>query len=258
MQVTIWNEFVHEQNDETIRAVYPDGIHGALADELRNSAAAEQSGEKWRIVTTTLQEPDNGVPDSLLDETDVLIWWAHAAHDDVADETAGRVQRAVLNGMGLIALHSAHYSKPFRLLMGTSCGLSWREDGLHERLWVVDPTHPIAEGIESSFVVPETEMYGEFFDVPTPDELVFISWYPGGEVFRSGMVWKRGRGRIFYFSPGHETYPIYHQPEVVRVIANACRYVHAGSLPHVTGIGDAPMAEVSPEARRSGESGATG
>lgn len=240
MKITIWNEFRHEKLSEEIATIYPDGIHGALAGHLGKN-------EDFEIHTATLDEPEHGLPQSIVDNTDVLIWWGHMAHEEVAEEVVDRVHAAVLGGMGFIALHSTHFAKPFRRLMGTSCGLIWREDGKHERLWVADPTHPIAAGIDRYFEVPQTEMYGEFFDVPTPDELVFIGWFAGGEVMRSGMVWKRGAGKVFYFRPGHETYPIYHQNEVVRVIENACRYVGKSETAVVTGIGDAPHVTVSPE-----------
>ena len=243
MNITVWNEYRHELKDEAVRKVYPDGIHQALADHL-----ATHDG--FEVRTATLDEPEHGLSQSVLDSTDVLLWWGHMAHNDVGDEVAERVQSAVQRGMGLIALHSAHFSKPLKRLLGTTCGLSWREDEMHERVWVVDPTHPVAAGIDRYFEIPHTEMYGEFFDVPTPDELVFISWFAGGEVFRSGMVWKRGRGRIFYFRPGHETFPIYYQKEVLRVIVNACRYLAPRETATVTGIGSAPQAKVSPEANR--------
>jgi len=248
MRVTVWNEFRHEQENEEVRAIYPDGIHRHLAAELARDT-------DWQVRTATLDQPENGLPQSVIDDTDVLLWWGHRAHDAVSDETVERVHNAVLGGMGFMALHSAHYSRPLKQLLGTGCGLSWREDARHERLWVVDPTHPIAAGIDGYFEIPQTEMYGEYFDVPTPDELVFISWFAGGEVFRSGMLWKRGRGKIFYFRPGHETYPIYHQPEVLTVIRNACRYLHADELPNVTGIGNAPHITVSPEDKRKDGAG---
>lgn len=169
--------------------------------------------------------PENGLPQQLLDETDVLIWWAHLAHNQVSDEVARRVQRRVLDGMGFVALHSAHASKPFSLLLGTrSPVLRWRENDEQQRVWCVSPGHPIAAGLGESFVIPKDETYGEYFEIPTPDELVFISWFSGGNVFRSGCCWKRGAGKIFYFQGGHETYPIYYQPEVKRVIQNAVRW----------------------------------
>jgi trehalose utilization protein len=146
------------------------------------------------------------------------------AHRDVPDELVDRVQARVLEGMGLIVLHSGHFSKIFKRMMGTNCSLIWREIGEKERVWVTSPGHPIVEGLGPYFEVPHTEMYGEFFDIPQPDELVFISWYPGGEVFRSGCAYYRGRGKVFYFSPGHETFPIYYQPEIRQVLANAVRW----------------------------------
>lgn len=244
MKITVWNEFRHEVTDEDVRSVYPDGIHQALATHLRTV-------EGFEVTTATLDEPQHGLTQAVINDTDVLVWWGHMAHSEVRDEVVDRVQEAVLAGMGFIALHSAHYSKPLKRLLGTSCGLSWREDGLHERLWVTDPTHPIAAGIDQYFEIPRTEMYGEYFDIPAPDELVFVSWFAGGEIMRSGCVWKRGRGKIFYFRPGHETYPVYYQEEVLRVIENACRYVQRTDTAIVTGIGSAPNVVDSPENVRS-------
>ena len=127
-------------------------------------------------------------------------------------------------GMGLIVLHSGHFSKPFKRLMGTDCSLRWREANDKERIWVVNPGHPIAQGLPDYFELPAEEMYGEYFGVPQPDDLVFVSWFTGGEVFRSGACWHRGMGKIFYFRPGHETYPSYHNPLVHRVLANSIRW----------------------------------
>ena len=220
INVTIWNEFIHETGADDasryIRSIYPKGIHGALKDHLK---APDLS-----IKAVTLQDPDQGLPDKLLNKTDVLLWWGHCGHDKVSDELARKVQYRVLEGMGLIVLHSGHYSKPFRLLMGTSCSLRWRECGEKERVWAVDPSHPIAHGLPDSFVVPHTEMYGEPFGLPNDGHVVFASWYEGGNLFRSGVAFQRGAGKVFYFSPGHETFPIYHQPEVVKVIGNAIRW----------------------------------
>jgi trehalose utilization protein len=184
----------------------------------------ELLGERVSVRTAVLQEPEHGLPEDVLRETDVLTWWGHTAHEEVDDAVVSRVQDAVLAGIGLIVLHSAHYSKIFRRLMGTSCVLRWREAGEREVVWTVNRGHPIVEGVPEVFIVPQQEMYGEFFDIPQPDELVFISSFAGGEVFRSGCCFVRGAGRIFYFSPGHETYPIYYQPEIRRVIANAVRW----------------------------------
>ena len=217
IRVTVWNEFRHEQSNEQIAKLYPDGIHGAIAKSLN-----EQPGITAR--TATLDEPEHGLTEAVLAETDVLTWWAHVAHGDVQDEIVDRVHARVLEGMGLIVLHSGHYSKIFRKLMGQTCNLKWREIGEKERLWVIDHAHPIARGLGEYVELPKTEMYGEPFDIPQPDEQVFISWFEGGEIFRSGSCYHRGRGRIFYFRPGHETYPIFYNEEVLKVIANAVRW----------------------------------
>jgi trehalose utilization protein len=216
IRVTVWNEYRHELSDEVVRAIYPAGIHATIADALRT--------DDIDVRTATLDEPEHGLTVTALAATDVLVWWGHMAHDEVADEIVDRVQARVLGGMGLVVLHSGHFSKIFRRLMGTSCDLKWREANERERIWVVDPGHPIAAGLGESFVIDHEEMYGEHFDVPAPDRLVLVSWFEGGEVFRSGCCYQRGRGRIFYFRPGHETYPTYHQPDVQRVIANAARW----------------------------------
>jgi trehalose utilization protein len=217
IRVTVWNEFRQEHTDPPVQAIYPDGIHAAIAAGLR-----EHDG--FQVRTAMLDEPDQGLSDAVLAETDVLTWWGHVAHPEVSDEVVDRVQARVLDGMGLIVLHAGHFSKIFKRLMGTSCDLKWREDGRRERLWVLDPSHPIAEGVGESFVLAEEEMYGEHFDIPPPDELVFVSWFEGGEVFRSGCTYRRGRGRVFYFRPGHETHPTYYDANVRRVIANAARW----------------------------------
>ena len=212
-RVTVWNEHRQEESDPVVREVYPDGIHGAVADGLRAAG--------FDVETATLDQPEHGLTDEVLAATDVLTWWGHVAHDEVSDDVVERVHRRVLDGMGLIVLHSGHFSKIFQRLMGTTCNLTWREAGERERLWVVDRSHPIAEGLGESFVIEHEEMYGEPFDIPAPDRLILIGWFEGGEVFRSGCCYQRGRGRIFYFQPGHETHPTYFQPDVRRVIANA-------------------------------------
>jgi trehalose utilization protein len=217
IRVTVWNEYRHEKKSPEIAAVYPDGIHGAIAGFLSARDGVEAG-------TATLDEPEHGLTEEVLNKTDVLIWWGHMAHGEVQDEVVDRVQQRILNGMGLIVLHSGHFSKIFKRMMGTNCSLTWREIGERNRLWVTSPGHPIVEGLGPYFEIPHTEMYGEFFDIPQPDELVFISWFQGGEVFRSGCCWYRGRGKIFYFQPGHETFPIYHQMEVQQVLANAVRW----------------------------------
>jgi len=216
-RVTVWNEFRHEKKNEAVAAIYPDGMHAAIAAYL------ESTGE-FETRTATLDEPDHGLGGDVLAATDVLLWWGHMAHGEVRDDIADQVVARVLDGMGLIVLHSGHFSKPFRKLMGTSCNLKWREVGERERLWVVEPAHPIVRGIGEYLELEHAEMYGERFDIPAPETLVFVSWFQGGEVFRSGCCYHRGKGSIFYFRPGHESYPIYHHQGVLKVIANACRW----------------------------------
>jgi len=218
IRVTVWNEFLHEKTKPEIAKVYPEGIHGAIAKHLRSRSGFE-------VRTATLDEPEHGLTDEVLKGTDVLVWWGHAAHEKVSDAVVDKVcNRIVSEGMGFIALHSAHYSKVFKRLMGTTCFLKWREAGEKERLWVVAPGHPIAGGISDCFELEHEEMYGEHFDIPSPDELVFIGWFKGGEVFRSGCCFHRGLGKIFYFQPGHETYPTYYNQNVLKVIENAVRW----------------------------------
>ncbi len=218
ISVTVWNEFRHERAAGHLAGeVYPDGMHAVIAAYLGKQP-------DMRVRTATLDEPEHGLTDEVLADTDVLTWWAHAAHDEVSDAVVDKIQKRILEGMGLIVLHSGHFSKIFKRMMGTSCDLKWRESGEKERLWVIDPSHPIAEGIGEYFELPKTEMYGERFDIPQPDELVFTSWFAGGEVFRSGCCWHRSRGKIFYFRPGHETYPIYFDANVMKVIENAVRW----------------------------------
>jgi len=227
ISVTVWNEFRHEKQSEQIGKLYPEGIHGAIAKYLR-----QQPGLQVR--TATLDEPDHGLSDDVIASTDVLIWWGHMAHGDVRDDIVAKVKARVLSGMGLICLHSAHFSKIFRSLMGTTCDLKWREANEREHIWVIEPGHPIAAGLPQYFVVPQCEMYGERFDIPAPDTLVFISWFQGGEVFRSGCCFHRGNGKIFYFRPGHETLPIYYQPEILKVLDNAVRWAAPSGGPSHT------------------------
>ncbi len=222
IRMTVWGENVHDRTSEAVKQVYPNGMHETIAAGIGGLLGSDAT-----VRTATLDQPNHGLSDEVLETTDVLTWWGHTAHDKVDDEIVAKVKERVLGGMGLLVLHSGHYSKIFRALMGTSCALRWREDGEREVVWTVNPAHPIAVGVPPVFTIPQQEMYGEYFNIPQPDELVFISSYDGGEVFRSGCCFTRGLGRIFYFSPGHETYPVYHQPEVQRVIANgvlwACR-----------------------------------
>lgn len=228
-RVTVWNEYVHEREVESVRRIYPNGMHGPIVDGLRR-----ELGEDVSVRVATLNEPEHGLTAQALAETDVLTWWGHAAHEDVADEVVDRVHARVLEGMGLVVLHSGHYSKIFRKLMGTSCSLRWRSDpgGEQEVIWTVNPGHPIAAGVPQPIVIPHQEMYGEFFDIPPPDELVFISSFAGGEVFRSGCCWIRGAGRVAYFGPADQEFPVYHQPEIQRVIANCVRWCGRAGEPN--------------------------
>lgn len=225
IHVTVWNEYRHERHDVRIANVYPQGIHRAIADFLEQDV-------RFEVSTAVLDEPEHGLTDEVLAATDVLIWWGHVAHREVQDDIVEKVRQRVLDGMGIIVLHSGHASKIFQSLLGTNTSLlKWRDDGEKERLWVMDPSHPIVSGLEEYIEIPQEEMYGERFEIPTPDELVFISWFEGGEVFRSGCCYKRGRGKLFYFRPGHEAYPTYYQPEVQQVIINAVAW--AAPIPGV-------------------------
>lgn len=253
--VTVWGENVHEIKNAAVASVYPNGMHHVIAEGLREAADFE-------VRTATLQEPEHGLSETALEQTDVLTWWGHCAHGEVGDKIVERVQKRVLEGMGLIVLHSGHYAKIFKRLMGTSCSLTWREAGEKERLWICNPGHPIAQGLERFFEIPNSEMYGEPFGIPTPDEQVFISWFAGGEVFRSGCTWKRGNGKIFYFSPGHETYPIYGDPAVKLVLKNACRWAAPEGSRWIDTCPNVPIEKAAepiqqrgPQLHRAGEAG---
>jgi trehalose utilization protein len=216
INVTVWNENRHEQKNPKVREVYPEGIHGAIASFLDEAS--------YNVKTATLDEGDHGLTKEVLEGTDVLVWWGHIAHEEVKDEVVERVKQRVLDGMGLIVLHSGHFSKIFKNLMGTSCDLKWREADEKERIWIVDPSHPITAGLGEYFELEKEEMYGEHFDIPAPDQLVMVSWFEGGEVFRSGCTYQRGNGKVFYFRPGHETYPTYYNENVQKVIVNAVKW----------------------------------
>ncbi|MCC5974523.1 MAG: ThuA domain-containing protein [Rubellimicrobium sp.] len=257
IRTVVWGENVHEQKNKIVAQIYPQGMHQCIADALNTDPAISAT-------CATLQEPVHGLPAARLAETDVLIWWGHAAHGDVKDEVVERVVQAVWSGMGLIVLHSGHFSKPFKRLMGTSCNLTWREAGERERLWLTSRNHPIAAGLPAHFELENEEMYGEPFGVPDPLETVFVSWFQGGEVFRSGLTYKRGAGSIFYFRPGHETYPTYHDANVQKVIANAVKWAHnpqprienvtlAPNVPVETAL--EPIEQRGPRLHQAGEEG---
>jgi len=250
IRVTIWGENFHEQSDrdrDGMAQRYPAGMHGAIAAGL-----SELLADGVTVRTATQDQPEHGLTDDVLAETDVLTWWGHAKHAEVDDAVVDKVHQRVLGGMGLLALHSAHFSKIFTRLMGTTCSLAWRNSADTELVWNVDPAHPIAAGVPHPIVIDQQEMYGEFFDIPAPDELVFLSTFSGGEVFRSGCCWRRGKGRVFYFSPGDQEYPVYHHPDIKRVLANAVQWARPDP-----GADFAPPAVVSEPSPRFG-AGATG
>jgi trehalose utilization protein len=218
LNLLVWNENIHEPRDEKVRRIYPDGMHSVIADALRRRV------QGCEVRTATLADPEHGLTEAALADTDVLLWWGHEAHDAVDDAVVERVKSHVLGGMGLVVLHSGHWSKIFTSLLGTTATLRWRSSADRELVWTATPSHPIADGVPNPIVIEEQEMYGEPFDIPNPDETIFISSFSGGEVFRSGVTFTRGRGRIFYFSPGDQEYPVYHHPDIQRVIANGVEW----------------------------------
>jgi trehalose utilization protein len=233
IRTLIWHEHRHENKNKLVASLYPQGMDGALKRAF--------DGDKEFVVSQARLDDDaeHGLSQKRLDETDVLLWWGHVAHGEVKDEIVERVAKRVWEGMGLIVLHSGHFSKIFKRLMGTPCALKWREAGENERVWILNRNHPIAEGLPEQIFIEHEEMYGEPFSIPEPMETVMISWFEGGEVFRSGVTYQRGAGKIFYFRPGHEAYPTYKNPEVLRVIRNATRWAYNGTAKW-KGIHDAP------------------
>lgn len=235
IRVTIWNEFRHEKTSQQVAEIYPHGIHAAIADAL---APCKD------IVTTlaALDDPEQGLPDSLLENTDVLIWWGHMAHEEVNDALVEKIRQRVYAGkMGFMPVHSGHHSKPFKAILGTTGNLSWGADQ-KEIIWNLCPSHPIAAGIPDHFQLDIEEMYGEPFYIPTPDELVFGGWFEHGNMMRSGCTWRRGMGKIFYFQPGHEACPSFHNPYVQRILQNGVHWVAPAEIgyevpngcPHIT------------------------
>jgi trehalose utilization protein len=233
LRITIWNEYRHEKANPKVAEIYPRGMHAAIAEALN-------SREGLQAVTATLDEAEHGLSEERLRQTDVLTWWGHLHHDEVSDALVDRVQQRVLAGMGLVVLHSGHFSKIFKRLMGTTCDLKWREGDDREILWVTRPGHPIIRGVGDHFILPREEMYGEFFDIPEPQETILISHFTGGEVFRSLCTWTRGAGKIVYFRPGHETLPTYHDATVQRIIENACRWAAPAKESHPHDFGHRP------------------
>ncbi|MFA6567455.1 MAG: ThuA domain-containing protein [Victivallales bacterium] len=223
IRVTIWNEFRHENlsrnhqyyHQETVD-LYPKGFHQAIADGIR--------ADDLDIRCAWLDQPEQGLGEEVVNNTDVMLWWGHMADEEVRDEIVKRVHSRVLDGMGLIVLHSGANSKIFGCLMGSSCTYRWRDIAERERFWNIAPSHPIAQGVGEHFELQNSEMYGEPFDIPDDGKVIFMSWFEGGDVFRSGVAFERGNGKIFYFSPGHETYPVFYDKNVLKIIGNAVRW----------------------------------
>jgi len=239
IKVTVWNEYLHEVQNEEIGKLFPKGIHGCIAEFLNKAG--------MHTHTATLREPEHGLTDEVLNETDVLIWWGHIAHGEVDDKVVEKIYERIMNGMGLIVLHSAHACKIFRKICGTDTGtIKWREDGEKEILWVVDPSHPIVDGLPEKIIIPQEEMYGEYFGIPSPDELVFISWFEGGEVFRSGICYHREKGKIFYFRPGHESFNVFEMPEIQQVIINAVKWAAPINFPELSHGNTEPLVKFTP------------
>ena len=216
IRVTVWNENLHERTIPEIKAVYPDGIHGEIASIFKDDKNIE-------VKCVTMDMENQGLSRELLENTDVLIWWSHALNDEVTDENAAMVSEFIMRGMGFVALHSAHMCKVLRRILGTTMTLKWRDND-SERIYVTAPSHPIASGIPEYFDLPHEEMYGEYFDIPKPDDVIFTGWFKGGCVFRSGVTFSRGSGKIFYFQPGHEEFPIYRNPIIRKIIKNAVNW----------------------------------
>ncbi|MBO4413657.1 MAG: ThuA domain-containing protein [Clostridia bacterium] len=216
IRATVWNEFRHEKTDEAIKKIYPDGLHAEIGRAL--TAAGEID-----VTLASLDDPEQGLPDEVLGNTDVLLWWGHMFHGQVDDELVAKIKRRVLEGMGLVVLHSGHHSKVFRSVVSGTGNLLWG-NCIKEVVWNIAPTHPIAAGVPSHFVLDKEEVYAEPFGIPKPDELIFASWFENGCVFRSGCLWNRGHGKVFYFQPGHEEVPTFFNENVRKIIVNAVRY----------------------------------
>lgn len=214
LKVTIWNEFRHEKTDMKVKELYPDGIHATIGGFLSEC-------ENISVRLAALDDEFQGLPDDVLNDTDVLIWWGHAYHNEVSDDLVKKVRARIYTGkLGLLVLHSGHHSKVFKETVGTNGNLQWGRNQ-KEIVWNMMPSHPIAAGIPDHFIIESEEMYGEPFFVSSPDALVFGSWFEDGNIFRSGMCFTRGAGKIFYFQPGHETCKSFYNPHVKRIIQNA-------------------------------------
>ena len=224
INVTIWNEFRHERTKEDVREIYPDGLHACIKSFVEC--------DDIKVTLAALDDPDCGLPDDILNNTDVLIWWGHMAHKEVPDELVEKVRQRVYAGMGFMPLHSGHHSKPFKAILGTTGDLTW---GRNQKaiVWNVAPTHPITAGIPAHFELEE-EMYGEPFYIPKPDDLLFTTWFADGNIFRGGCTYTRGLGKIFYFHPGHETCRSFYNEHVRKIIVNGIRWCAPASVDKAT------------------------
>ena len=218
IRVLVWCEHHQDQFQDNVKETYPEFMHNAIANFLREDKNLD-------VKTATLYDDENcGITDEVLANTDVIIWWGHVRHRDVPDEIAAKVQKFVLNGGGFVPLHSAHFCKPFIRLMGTTCGLGVDGFGKHT-INCVRPGHPITKSVPELFELPVEERFVEFYDVPQPDELIYVTGYETGRIFRSGCAYYRGRGKVFYFQPGHETNPTYRDKNIQTIIKNAVYWV---------------------------------
>jgi trehalose utilization protein len=258
MRVTVWGEgfldlatlgdepapLNYTNYAEEARRIYPEEVHQTIARGLHDCLGASAL-----VRASTLEDSEHGLGQALLESTDVLVWWSHVKEHLLPAETVERVwKRVVGDGMGIVVLHSGAQSRVFRRLMGTSCRTGgWRQADDWEAVWTVSPGHPITRGLPPVFVIPSEEVWCEHFDIPRPDELVFVSAFRGGEIFRSGCCYERGKGRIFYFRPGHESHPTYHLPQVQRVLANGVEWASSSTPDDTGGPGPSPLPGVDPD-----------
>jgi trehalose utilization protein len=233
IRVTVWSEGIDPNLEPKAVALYPNDINTYIASFLEGS-------HEFEVKVRSLSQPENGLSQEIIDNTDVLIWWSHLYDDEVDDNVVERVVNAVLNGMGFLILHASMGSKPAKRLLGESSNVGkYREIGEKERVWVVNRSHPVVEGMEKEyFEILKSEMYGEPYGMPTPDDTIFISWFEGGEVLRSGVSWHKGSGRIFFFAPGHEEFPVYYNKEVQKVITNIVRWLKPVKGPEIVFRGE--------------------
>jgi trehalose utilization protein len=208
VRVLLWSEQTEP------RDVYPTGISGALADHLNQH-------KEFEAKTAKLDDPDAGVGEAALAETDVLVWFGHKKHGAVPDDAVERVVKHIRErGMGFVGLHSTHFAKPLKkALNDTGAWSSYKNFGQPEQMWVVLPKHPIAKGLKD-FTIPKEEIYTEPFEVPEPEAVIVEGTWPSGHRNRECMVWTLDKGRFVYIRAGHEDYPIYFMPEMQTLVRN--------------------------------------